>query len=60
MKKAEILQMFESLAKSQGFYGRLIRQLESIEKEDPERSAEIWVEFEKYDDPVALIMALEG
>lgn len=60
MKKAEILQTFKSLAKSQGFYGRLIAQLESIEKENPEKSEKIWAEFEKYDDPVSLIMAIEG
>lgn len=60
MTSKQIIQLFKDLARSQGFYGRLLVQLQDIRSNDPEKFEEIMQAFSKYDNPVDLIMAIEG
>jgi hypothetical protein len=60
MTSKQIIQLFKDLARSQGFYGRLLAQLQDIRSNDPEKFEEIMQAFSKYDNPVDLIMAIEG
>jgi hypothetical protein len=57
MTKEEILNTFRMLAKSQGFYGRLLNEIENADNRD-----EILENLEKqnFSDPVDLILAIEG
>ena len=59
MKWNEILECFESLASSQGFYGRV---LESIYNLDDETLQNVIEEFESqnFSDVVDLILFMEG
>ena len=52
MNKDEILNTIKSLAKSQGFYGRLLEQLNNETLE--------YLEEQGFKDPVDLILFLEG
>lgn len=47
MKYNEIKQVIQSLARSQGFYGRLLSALNEAEENDPERFQEIVDELER-------------
>jgi hypothetical protein len=60
MTSKQIIQLFKDLARSQGFYGRLLAQLQDIRSNDIEKFDEIMQEFSKYETPVDLIMAIEG
>ena len=57
LTKEQIKESFQSLARSQGFYGRLLRDIEASGIED-----EIYQELEdqNYNDIVDLVMAMEG
>lgn len=52
MKRDKILETFKSLAKSQGFYGRL---LDNITEEELD-----YLEEQKFKDAVDLILFIEG
>ena len=56
MKANEILETIKMLAKSQGFYGRLLNAIETSEEEET-LLAEL--ESENFKDPVDLVMFLE-
>ena len=62
MKINEILSQIESLAHSQGFYGRFLRQLLDCKKNDPESWQEIVEELEaqNFKDPVDMIIYFES
>ena len=61
MKWNEILAVFEELSYSQGFYGRLLRNLKEIEINNPEQYEDIKAEFEaqNFESPVDLILYIE-
>lgn len=48
-----------TFAPSQGFYGRLLRDLEQLEAEN-EDLAEFWAQFEDCKDVLDVVMVLEG
>lgn len=52
MKREEILKTFESLARSQGLYGRILRQLNDEILEHLEK--------QNFKDAVDLVMYIEG
>lgn len=54
MNKKQIMESIKALAKSQGFYGRLLAQI----KEEP--SILDMLEMEHFKDPVDMILFLEG
>lgn len=49
MKEAQILEVFERLSKSQGLYGRILRDLEDMQKNDPDTYKETIELLEKQD-----------
>jgi hypothetical protein len=59
MKRDKIMELFEGLAKSQGFYGRLLRDLRDLDEETLER---VWIELEaqEFKDEIDLILYLEA
>ena len=61
MRMNEILDAISTLARSQGFYGRLLNELKLIEKHDPERYNEIKNELEgkKFGSIVDMVMFFE-
>ncbi len=62
MKMSDILATIASLASSQGFYGRLLRDLRALKENDPDRYealAEDW-ESRKFGDAVDFILFIEG
>ena len=62
MKWDDIINVFRGLACSQGFYGRLLRDLEELEDNDPGRFAEVVSPFEaqNFRDDVDVILFVEG
>lgn len=46
MNRAEILSAIEMLAKSQGFYGRLLNNLKITKRDDPEIYEQIMTDLE--------------
>lgn len=62
MKIDEILNLFRSLAMSQGFYGRLLVNIEELKKND-EESYENFVsmmESKNFQNPLDVILFVEG
>lgn len=59
MDRNEIRNTIETLAKSQGFYGRV---LNAIDEAEPERQEEIWntLEAQNFTDSVDLVMYFES
>ena len=59
MDRHEIRKVFEMLALSQGFYGRLLRDIDSLEEEARE---ELWESLEKqnFKDAVDVILYIES
>lgn len=59
MDRNEIRNTIETLAKSQGFYGRI---LNAIDEAEPERQEKIWDELEaqNFTDSVDLVMYFES
>lgn len=62
MKMNEIITEIRTLAKSQGFYGRLLEQLLTMQDDNPEAYEMVSEELErqKFRDPVDLILYLES
>ena len=61
MKREEILNAIKSLAKSQGFYGRLYERIMEIKEENEENFNEfmLQLENEKFADTLDLVMYFE-
>lgn len=59
MKRGEIKDLLRSLARSQGMYGRLLRDIESMDKVDQE---DFWSELEaqNFKDDLDVIMYFEA
>lgn len=58
MDRQAIRDTFEMLAQSQGFYGRLLRNIDEMDKEDREK---VWsdLESQNFKDVVDLILYIE-
>ena len=59
MKIEEIMEVFKSLSRSQGFYGRLLMDIESLPKDDYDQLV-ITLEEQDFKDALELIMWVEG
>ena len=59
MKRDEILGVFQSLARSQGMYGRILRLIDRMTDEEREV---MWQELEaqNFEDAVDLVLYIEG
>ena len=59
MKRDEILEVFQSLARSQGMYGRILRLIDRMTDEEREV---MWQELEaqNFEDAVDLVLYIEG
>lgn len=62
LDRNDIIAVFQSLARSQGFYGRLLRELGDAKRNDPEEYENFMRHLEKqqFADDVDLIMYIEG
>lgn len=62
MKWDDIINVFQELACSQGFYGRLLRDLRELEGNDPDRFAEVVSHFEaqNFRDAVDVVLFVES
>jgi len=58
MNRQQILDTFRSLAKGQGFYGRLLEYIYSMEENERDRYL-LHLEQQKFRSPVDLILYLE-
>lgn len=59
MNREQILDTFRSLARSQGFYGRLLEQIDSVDEETREAFLSD-LESRNFRDVVDLVMWIEG
>lgn len=61
MTMSEILNAIHDLSQSQGFYGRLLRDLLQLKKNDPERYEAVKQELEaqKFGDTVDMVLYFE-
>ena len=59
MNREQILDAFRSLARSQGFYGRLLEQIDSVDEETREAFLSD-LENRNFRDVVDLVMWIEG
>ncbi len=59
MNREQILSTFRSLAMSQGFYGRLLEQIDSVDEETRDNFLS-HLESMNFGDPVDLVMYIEG
>ena len=59
MNKEQILATFRSLAMSQGFYGRLLEQIYSVDEETRDAFLSD-LESRNFNDAVDLVMWIEG
>lgn len=60
MNRKEVMDVFESLAQSQGMYGRMIRAIrEAEERGDVEVVEDFFSEFENCEDAVDVILKFE-
>lgn len=59
MKRDENTRLFQSLARSQGCYGRLLRNIDNMNESDRE---EFWIELEaqNFADAIDVILYIEG
>lgn len=60
MTREAVIETIETLAMSQGSYGRLLRYLEDVREVDPDKFEDIMTELETCSDAVDLIMTIEG
>jgi hypothetical protein len=56
------MKLIRELACSQGFYGRLLRDLENVQKKDPDKWERIteYLERQNFRDPVDVVMFFEA
>ena len=59
MKKNEIMKTFKSLAQSQGYYGRIVDELESMSESNGNMYLE-GLEKQNFKDAVDLVMFMES
>lgn len=59
MKREQIENILQSLAMSQGLYGRLLNQIYSLSEEEQEQ---VWqnLEEQNFKEPLDLVMYIEG
>lgn len=59
MKRDEITRLFQRLARSQGAYGRILRNIDNPNEYDRER---FWIEMEaqNFADDIDVILYIEG
>jgi len=62
MKMDQIMKLIRELACSQGFYGRLLSDLENVQKKDPDKWERIteYLERQNFKDPVDVVMFFEA
>ena len=60
MAREAIIETIETLAMSQGVYGRILRYLEDLLDRDPDGYESVMSELEKCSDAVDLVVALEA
>ena len=61
MKRNDILSLFRTLARAEGFYGRLLCALTEIEQNEPDRYEEIMqtLEAQNFENPLDVIFYIE-
>lgn len=61
MDREQIMQVIRSLAKSQGFYGRLLYGIQELQKNDPEEADRLLsvLEAQKFNDALDVILYFE-
>lgn len=59
MKRDEITRLFQRLARSQGAYGRLLRNIDNLNEDEREA---FWIEMEAqgFQDDIEVILFIEG
>lgn len=59
MKRDEITRLFQRLARSQGVYGRILRNIDNLNEYDREQ---FWIEMEaqNFADDIDVILYIEG
>ena len=55
-----VIETIENLSRSQGFYGRLLSNLEEMQENDPEQYDEVMDALVEVGGPIEMVMALEG
>lgn len=55
-----VIETIENLSRSQGFYGRLLNNLEEMQERDPDQYEEVMEALVEAGGPVEMVMALEG
>lgn len=60
MTRDAVIETLETLAMSQGSYGRLLNYLSDVRDVDPDKFDEIMTALERCDGPVDMIMMIEG
>ena len=61
MDREQLMQVIRSLAKSQGFYGRLLHGIQELQKSDPEGADRLLsvLEAQKFKDALDVILYFE-
>ena len=61
MKREQIMQVIRNLAKSQGFQGRLLYDIQELQKNDPEEADRVLsvLEAQKFNDALDVILYFE-
>lgn len=62
MKREEILRLFKSLSKSNGYYGRLLKDLEDLRINDEDSYYAIMTDLENqnFQNPLDVVLFVEG
>lgn len=62
MTAEEVIKVIENLSYSQGYYGRLLRDIEAMEMYEPEKFEEFkeLMEVCNFKDPVDVVLFFEG
>lgn len=55
-----VIETIENLSRSQGFYGRLLSNLEDMQERDPDQYEEVMDALVEAGGPVEMVMAIEG
>lgn len=61
MDREQIMQVIRNLAKSQGFYGRLLHDIQELQKNDPKEADRLLsvLEAQKFNDALDVILYFE-
>ncbi len=61
MKREEILRLFKSLSKSNGYYGRLVKDLEELKEINPKSYEDIMIDLENqnFQTPLDVVLFVE-